>query len=228
MVLSTATGPVESSQSGHGEDAEHIRNICCRFDHRGRPRIDQPGPESESLSCAVGVFSLEPGAPGGGQFGLGIIECSDEAVERTGAVLDAMEPPKPLIAAALVDRADKDLARIDLETVGAVAGFVAEPKHNEWLRVKARPSKSTRCDGNHRRGGGASHKEDYDGEHRRDDGERDGRSADRSEQREPRALLGDGCCERKKYPCGRFGRDAAKLHNYPLCRQWLSCSFYRL
>ena len=35
--------------------------------------------------------SLEPGAPGGGKFGLGIIERADEAVERTGAVLDAIE-----------------------------------------------------------------------------------------------------------------------------------------
>jgi len=25
--------------------------------------------------------------------------------------------------------------------------------------------------------------------------------------------LGDVCCERKKYPCGRYGRDAAKRHN---------------
>ena len=52
--------------------------------------------------------SLEPSAPGGGKFGLGILECSDEAVERTGAVLDAIEPPIPLIAgriaAGLVDR----------------------------------------------------------------------------------------------------------------------------
>ena len=42
--------------------------------------------------------SLEPGASGGGKFGLGIIERADEAVERTGAVLDTIEPPKPLIA----------------------------------------------------------------------------------------------------------------------------------
>jgi hypothetical protein len=36
--------------------------------------------------------SLEPGASGGGKFGLGIpLECSDEAIERTGAVLDAIE-----------------------------------------------------------------------------------------------------------------------------------------
>ena len=35
--------------------------------------------------------SLEPSAPGGGKFGLGIIERADEAVERTGAVLDAIE-----------------------------------------------------------------------------------------------------------------------------------------
>ena len=42
--------------------------------------------------------SLEPSALGGSKFGLGILESSDEAVERTGAVLDAIEPPILLIA----------------------------------------------------------------------------------------------------------------------------------
>jgi hypothetical protein len=44
-----------------------------------------------------------------------------------------MEPPKPFIAAGLVDGTDTDLARVDLETVRAVVIFVAEPEHNEWL-----------------------------------------------------------------------------------------------
>ena len=38
-------------------------------------------------------------------------------------------PPKPFIAAGLVDRADTDLARVDLEMFGAVVGFVVELEH---------------------------------------------------------------------------------------------------
>ena len=87
--------------------------------------------ESETLSCAVGVSSFSPAALSqapqeAANSAFGILECSNEAVERTGAVLDAVEPPIPSvagrIAAALVDRADTDLARVDLEMIGAVAG----------------------------------------------------------------------------------------------------------
>jgi hypothetical protein len=88
--------------------------------------------------------SLEPSAPGGGKFGLGILQRSDEAVERTGAVLDAMEPPKPLIAGKTEERADKDLALLHLETVRAVVGFVAELEHQcfraEMVGAHTRPA----------------------------------------------------------------------------------------
>ena len=73
--------------------------------------------------------------PGGGKFGLCIIERADEAVERTGAVLDAVEAPEPSVTAGrivrAVDRADPNLAAVNPITVGAVAGFVAELER--WL-----------------------------------------------------------------------------------------------
>jgi hypothetical protein len=106
---------------------------------RNMPRnIGQAGPESESSSCAVGVSSFSPAALSqapqeAANSAFGILECSNEAVERTGAVLDAVEPPIPSvagrIAACLVDRADTDLARVDLEMFGAVVGFVVELEH---------------------------------------------------------------------------------------------------
>ena len=83
----------------------------------------------------MGVSSFSPAAlsqapQAAANLALGIIERADEAVvERTGAVLDAMEPPKPFIAAGLVDGTDTDLACVDLETVRAVVGFVAEFEH---------------------------------------------------------------------------------------------------
>ena len=82
----------------------------------------------------MGVSSFSPAALSqapqeAANSAFGILECSNEAVERTGAVLDAMEPPKPFIPAGLVDRTDKDLTRVDLEMVGPVVGFVAELEH---------------------------------------------------------------------------------------------------
>ena len=109
--------------------AELLDLVGCYISRRSGIRVFE-------LRCGrvfVQPGSLEPGATGGGKFGLGIIERADEAVGRTGAVLDAIEPPIPLIAgriaAGLVDRADTDLARVDLETVGAVVGFMAELEH---------------------------------------------------------------------------------------------------
>jgi hypothetical protein len=45
------------------------------------------------IAGATRAHKLKPPGcePGGGKFGLGIIERADEAVERTGAVLDAIE-----------------------------------------------------------------------------------------------------------------------------------------
>ena len=56
----------------------------------------------------MGVSSFSPAAlsqapQAAANFDLGIIERAEAVVERTGAVLDAMEPPKPFIAAGLVN-----------------------------------------------------------------------------------------------------------------------------
>ena len=69
MVLSTATGPVESSQSGDGEDAEHNRNTllqklvavgCPLFTHRNEKRGTKV---FRSHFC--GGFQWNPGQTGG-------------------------------------------------------------------------------------------------------------------------------------------------------------------
>ena len=69
---------------------------------------------------------LEPSAPGGGKFGRGILERSDEAVERTGTVLHHVEAPEPFVAGGvaggLVDRANADFAALDVILIGGGVG----------------------------------------------------------------------------------------------------------
>jgi hypothetical protein len=64
----------------------------------------------------VSPGGLEPGAPGGGKFGLGVIEGGREADDANRGVLRAVKEPQPFVA---VDRADADFAAVDLEMVGA-------------------------------------------------------------------------------------------------------------
>jgi hypothetical protein len=89
------------------------------------------------LRCARGhAFAqpggLEPRAPGGGKFGLGVIERDREAIEANRPVRDPVEEPHPFVAAGMlvgaVDCADADFAAVDLEVIVTVADFVS-PEH---------------------------------------------------------------------------------------------------
>ena len=91
--------------------------------------------ESETLSCAVGVSSFSPAA-----LSQAPQEAANSALASSSIRTKALNgpgpfwtplAPKPLIAgriaAGLVDRTETDIAAVELEMIGAVAGFVAEP-----------------------------------------------------------------------------------------------------
>jgi hypothetical protein len=96
----------------------------------------------------VGVSSFSPAAlsqapQAAANLALASSSVRTKPLNGPGAVLDAIEAPEPLIAgriaAGLVDRADTDLARADLEMVGAVVGFAAELEHQLTQACGLRP-----------------------------------------------------------------------------------------